>query len=192
VREPGGAGADAAHREQPRGDHAHADRTLRQRVEQLVLDELAAAGIEHERGARPGEVVAILPGEHKLRTTVSLLVGDHSLSASAFVVRHPDENEPQVLRWLLRRNSRLHGVAFAVDDEGDVYLVGRLPLSAVTPDELDRLLGAVLTYADDNFDTMLRLGFGDSIKREWAWRVKRGESLANLRAFARFADPGAD
>jgi hypothetical protein len=36
---------------------------------------------------------------------------------------------------------------------------------------------------------MLRLGFGDSIKREWAWRVKRGESLANLQAFARFADP---
>jgi hypothetical protein len=55
--------------------------------------------------------------------------------------------------------------------------------------EIDRLLGAVLTYADENFDTMLRLGFGDSIKREWAWRVKRGESLANLRAFARFADP---
>jgi len=50
---------------------------------------------------------------------------------------------------------------------------------------------AVLTYADENFDTMLRLGFGDSIKREWAWRVKRGESLANLRAFARFADPDA-
>ena len=49
----------------------------------------------------------------------------------------------------------------------------------------------VLTYADENFDTMLRLGFGDSIKREWAWRVKRGESLANLRAFARFADPDA-
>ena len=49
----------------------------------------------------------------------------------------------------------------------------------------------MLTYADENFDTMLRLGFGDSIKREWAWRVKRGESLANLRAFARFADPDA-
>jgi hypothetical protein len=28
-----------------------------------------------------------------------------------------------------------------------------------------------------------------SIRKEWAWRRKRGESLANLRAFAQFADP---
>ena len=35
----------------------------------------------------------------------------------------------------------------------------------------------------------LELGFGSAIRREWAWRVKRGESLANLQAFARFADP---
>ena len=83
----------------------------------------------------------------------------------------------------------MYGVAFALDRGGDVYLVGRLPLAAVTPDEIDRLLGAVLTYADDNFDAMLEIGFGRSIRREWAWRVKRGESLANLQAFARFADP---
>jgi hypothetical protein len=36
---------------------------------------------------------------------------------------------------------------------------------------------------------MLEIGFADSIRREWAWRVSRGESLANLAAFARFADP---
>ena len=85
----------------------------------------------------------------------------------------------------------MYGVAWSLDPVGDVYLVGRLPLAAVTPDEIDRLLGAVLTYADETFDTMLEIGFGGSIRREWAWRVKRGESLANLRAFARFADPDA-
>ena len=36
---------------------------------------------------------------------------------------------------------------------------------------------------------MLEIGFGTAIRREWDWRVKRGESLANLRAFAHFADP---
>ena len=91
-----------------------------------------------------------------------------------------------------RQEDAAQNLAEALDRDGDVFLVGRLPLSAVTPDEIDRLLGAVLAYADENFDTMLRLGFGDSIKREWAWRVKRGESLANLRAFARFADPDRD
>ena len=47
----------------------------------------------------------------------------------------------------------------------------------------------MLSYSDENFDTALELGFGSAIRREWAWRVKRGESLANLQAFARFADP---
>jgi hypothetical protein len=51
----------------------------------------------------------------------------------------------------------------------------------------------VLSYSDENFDAALELGFGSAIRREWAWRVKRGESLANLQAFGRItgADDGA-
>lgn len=152
-------------------------------VEQLVLEHLTDAGIDHERGGRPGEVVASLPGEHKLSTTVSLLVGQHSLSASAFVVRHADENHEEVHRWLLRRNARLPGIAFALDADGDVYLVGRLPLDAVTTQSLDALLGAILETSDGSFDTLLTMGFLTSMKREWAWRTSRGESTRNLEAF---------
>ncbi len=86
-------------------------------------------------------------------------------------------------------NARMYGVAFCADALGDVYLVGRTSLDAVTAPELDRLLGCVLSYSDDSFDTLLELGFAESIRREWRWRVSRGESLANLQAFARFADP---
>ena len=46
-----------------------------------------------------------------------------------------------------------------------------------------------LPYADESFDSMLEIGFGSSIKREYEWRLKRGESLANLQAFAHLADP---
>ena len=45
------------------------------------------------------------------------------------------------------------------------------------------------TDADDFFDPLLEIGFAGSIRREWAWRQKRGESTANLKAFARFAQP---
>jgi hypothetical protein len=83
----------------------------------------------------------------------------------------------------------MYGVHFSLDPVGDVHLVGRVPLAAVDEDEIDRLLGCVLTYADDWFDRALELGFASSIRREWEWRAKRGESLANLQAFARFADP---
>ena len=101
----------------------------------------------------------------------------------------PGRNPRSLWDWMLQRNARMYGVAFSVDKVGDVYLVGRLSLHAVTEDELDRLLGAVLTYADESFDTMLEIGFGSSIRREWEWRVKRGESLANLQAFKHFAAP---
>jgi hypothetical protein len=58
-----------------------------------------------------------------------------------------------------------------------------LPLGAVNEVELDRLLGSVMQYADSSFNPLLELGFADAIRREWAWRVNRGESLANLDAF---------
>jgi len=62
--------------------------------------------------------------------------------------------------------------------------VARLPLEEIAAAEIDRLLGCVLSYSDDNFDAALALGFASAIRREWAWRSKRGESLANLAAFA--------
>ncbi len=124
-----------------------------------------------------------LPGERKLQTPCRLDVGPHSLAVHAFVCRNPDENHERVYRWLLERNLKLYGVSFAVDHHGDIYLDGRLPLSSVTPSELDRLLGAVLTYADESFNTILELGFASSIRKEWEWRVSRGESTRNLEAF---------
>ena len=81
----------------------------------------------------------------------------------------------------------MYAVAFAVDRLGDIYLDGRLPLAAVTPDELDRLLGSVLTYADESFNTILELGFASSIRKEWEWRKLRGESTAEPRGVPRLA-----
>jgi hypothetical protein len=151
--------------------------------EHVVRAWMEESGLEWEPGARPGEFVVQLPGEAKLRTTVSLMVGDQGLSVSAFVVRHPDENHEAFYRWLLTRNSRLPGIAFALDKLGDVYLVGRMPVEGVTTETVDRLLGALLSVADSSFNELLTLGFLESMKREWKWRVERGESTRNLEAF---------
>jgi hypothetical protein len=131
----------------------------------------------------PGGYVVQLPGTRKLSTTLSLRVGRHALSLNAFVIRRPDENQEGVHRWLLERNLRLYGVSYAVDRLGDIYLVGKLPLGAVTEEELDRLLGSVLEAADGSFNTLLELGFAGAIRKEYAWRVSRGESTRNLDAF---------
>ncbi len=136
-----------------------------------------------------GQFFVTLPGTHKLATNCWLVAGRHALLVEAFVCRKPDENAEEFLRFLLRRNARLYGVAFSVDEAGDVYLVGRLPLHAVTAEEVDRILGSVLQYADESFDRLLEIGFAGSIRREWQWRQKNGMPTANLQAFARFADP---
>ncbi|MFG2941555.1 YbjN domain-containing protein [Streptomyces sp. NPDC048282] len=158
---------------------------------QVIEGVLKDAELEWE-SPEPGNFVVQLPGTRKLKTTVSLLVGRHSLSLNAFVIRHPDENEPAVHRWLLERNLKLYGVSYAVDRLGDVYVTARLPLASVTPDDLDRLLGQVLEAADGAFNTLLELGFASAIRKEYAWRVSRGESTRNLDAFTHLIERSAD
>lgn len=150
-----------------------------------TLDE---AELEWE-SPQSGSYVVTLPGTRKLSTTLSLRIGKHALSLTAFVIRHPDENHDAVHRWLLERNLRLYGVSYAIDSLGDIYLTAKLPLSAVTPDELDRLLGSVLENADGSFNTLLELGFASAIRKEYAWRVSRGESTRNLDAFTHLTQP---
>ncbi|MEW2549029.1 YbjN domain-containing protein [Streptomyces sp. NPDC047002] len=177
------------------------------RVVEEALDALAAADAEsaedrdaagHARtcvtweSPEPGAYVVSLPGTRKLSTTCSLRVGAHALSLNAFVVRHPDENAERFHRWLLERNLRLYGVSYAIDRLGDVYLTAKVPLAAVTEDELDRLLGAVLEEADGSFNTLLELGFAEAIRKEYAWRVARGESTRNLAAFTRLTGEGQE
>jgi Putative bacterial sensory transduction regulator len=146
---------------------------------------LGRTGLTYSQN-EPGGFAVELPGEHRLKTVCWLTVGQHALAIEAFVMRRPDENRERVWAYLLTRNATTYVVSWSIDDHGDVYLSGRLPLDAISDEEIDRVLGSVLSNADDHFDPLLQLGFGSSIRREWAWRVKNGESLRNLDAFRDF------
>ena len=149
-----------------------------------TLNEHGLVYTSHEgaHGGLPGLIVE-LPGERKLKTNTILSIGEHSVRVEAFVCRKPDENFEGVYRFLLKRNRRLYGVAYTLDNVGDIYLVGRMALETVSADEIDRVMGQVLEAVDNDFNTLLELGFKSSIQKEWAWRVSRGESLKNLSAF---------
>lgn len=116
----------------------------------------------------------VLRGEHKRTVPVYLNLGAHSLQLQSFFMRAPDENEAETYAFLLRRNLRTYLARFALEDSGDVLLVAVVPLAAVTVDELDRVLGQVLSVADDAFNHALRLGFTSYIEREQAWRERVG------------------
>ena len=143
------------------------------------------------RGSLPGLVVE-LPGERRLKTNTILSIGEHSVRVEAFGCRKPDENFEGVYRFLLKRNRRLYGVAYTLDNTGDIYLVGRMALTSVTADEIDRVLGQVLEAVDSDFNTLPEVGFRTSIQKEWEWRVSRGESLKNLQAFEHLIDDQDD
>ena len=154
----------------------------------LVRDYLSANEIDY---TETGGLFSFgLPGQRKLEIAMRLDVGQHALGVHAFVCRNPDENHEAVYRWLLERNLKMYAVAFAVDHHGDIYLDARLPLSAVSPDELDQLLGSVLTYADEAFNPLLELGFSSAIRKEWEWRKLRGEPTHNLEAFRGWLEAG--
>ena len=155
---------------------------MTQDAREIILSVLKDSDLEFNEFST-GVFEVVLPGERKLQTTCRLEIGKHALGIHAFVARNPDETHEGVYRWMLEHNLKMFGVSFAIDAAGDIYLDGRLPLHAVTTDELDRLLGAVLSYSDDSFNTILELGFASSIRKEWEWRESRGESTRNLEAF---------
>ena len=160
----------------PGPDAAEPELARLDRVITSALDELELA---YERTAA-GSFLVTLIGEHRLQTMTWLVVGDHSLRVEAFFMRKPEENEAETYRFLLQRNARTYGVGFSCDVLGDIFLTGHVPLAAVSAEEVDRLLGCVLSYSDGTFDAAVRLGFGGSIDRERAYRAKlaaQGEAV---------------
>jgi hypothetical protein len=161
-------------------------------VDELISAALDERELTYQRSA-VGAFFVTMPGVRKLATNCWLVANRHSFVVEAFVCRRPDENHEQVYRFLLRRNAKLYGVHYTIDGAGDIYLLGRMGLDQITADEVDRLLGQVLEASDSDFNTLLELGFASSIRREWDWRMSRGESVANLRAFKHLMPgPSAD
>ena len=120
-----------------------------------VIEEfLDSHDLDYDRGDENTFLVT-LPGETKLQTHCALVVGDHSLSINAFVIRKPDENEAGVHHWCMTKNASMYGVAYAINTLGDIYLVGRLPLNAVTDREIDRLLTSQGEFLNVGYSNIL-------------------------------------
>lgn len=98
-------------------------------------------------------------GEEKDIYTVWLSLRQRTLHYETYVMPAPEENHAQLYEHLLRRNQGLSGMAFTIGIEDAVFLQGSLPASAVTDDELDRILGSFYAYVEQCFRPALRIGF---------------------------------
>lgn len=146
------------------------------------VDDLAAvvvATLRDDLGLDVEEVgerrwMTMLSGEWKRTIPVLLRLGERSLRLTSLLAGRPDERHGEVHAYLLHRNEDARWVHFALDDEGDIELVGRVVHDAITPAHLDELLGEVLAVSDATFNSVLRTGFAGYIDVEQRWRAANG------------------
>lgn len=116
--------------------------------------------------------MTMLSGEWKRTIPVMFHLDEHRLRVSSLFCGQPDEGHAEVYELLLHRNERPGWIHFALDDEGDVVLVGQVPREVLDEKVLDEVLGQVLVVSDETFNAVLRRGFSTYLAAEQRWRKK--------------------
>jgi hypothetical protein len=142
-------------------------------VAELLTALLSGADLPFEQ-VDERRYLTMLSGEWKRTIPVLFELDERSLRVTSLLAGVPDEGHEAVYRILLQRNQRPLPVHFALDDEGDLILVGRLPRAAIDERSLDELLGAILTLSDETFNQILRAGFAGYLHAEQRWRERVG------------------
>lgn len=137
----------------------------------LLLEVLDGSGLEVDE-VGDDRWMTMLEGQWKRTIPLLLHLDERHLHASSLLAGVPDEGHAEVYGLLLHRNEKPAPVHFALDDAGDIVLVGHVPLAALDARALDELLGAVLTISDETFNAVLRTGFAGYIDAEQRWRAK--------------------
>lgn len=127
-----------------------------------TIDEaLRDIGVAAQRGG-PGAWRVDVPCVDRRSITVGLAADERTLRMQAFMMRAPDRRHDEVHRRLLRKNLDMKATGpwrFAIDDDGDVYVIADVPLAGVDGATLDGLLGALSALVDATWAGLVRTGF---------------------------------
>jgi hypothetical protein len=113
-----------------------------------------------------------LAGERKLGIGVHLVVGDRTLRVESFFMRAPEEQRERLYHDLLVRQAGTYVLRFTLDESGDLFVIGQIPLQAVTIQEVDRIVGTILEVCDTAYLPAVEIGFAASMAAEKAWRAR--------------------
>ena len=139
----------------------------------LIVDVLEAADLDVDEVGEH-RWMTMLAGQWKRTIPLLLDLDERSLRLTSLLCGAPDEGHEAVYELVLHRNEKLTWVHFALDDEGDVVLVGAIPREVLTADVLDEVLGQILLTSDETYNSVLRAGFATYIEAEQSWREKAG------------------
>jgi hypothetical protein len=132
---------------------------------------VAETGVNAER-LDQGRWFLVLAGERKLGIGVHLQVGDRTLRVESFFMRAPEEQHGRLFGDLLLRQASSYVLRFTLDENGDLFVVGQVPLLAVTREEVDRIVGSILELCDNAYLPSVEVGFASSLAAERAWRAR--------------------
>lgn len=134
---------------------AHIDQWLGQ---QLADNPMIGAVDRDQPGTRRWFVR--VRGEAKDVFTIRFHLQQRTLAYETYVMPAPEENHQRFYEHLLERNLGLFGGAFAIGEEGAIFLRGALHNELVTvDDELDRVLGSLYAWVEQFFQPALRIGY---------------------------------
>ena len=119
-----------------------------------------------------GQWAAQLSGDRKHTIPLGVALSGDRVVFESFFMRRPQENPAAFYEMLLRRNARAYGVHFALDPQGDVFLVGARAAKGLDADELDRIIGSLLIEADGLFNAAIEVGFKSYLEADMAWRAR--------------------
>lgn len=97
--------------------------------------------------------------EAREATTIWFSIGDRTVGYEAYLLPQPPHRREEVYRLCLARNHRSWPAAINIDDRGDVFIGGRIPLSDLSRERLDEAVGAVFEIVELSFQALVRAGF---------------------------------
>ena len=92
-------------------------------------------------------------------TTVWFSVGELTVGYEAYLLPNPPHSREEVYRHCLARNYRSWPAALAIDDQGDIYVRGRIHLDRLSAGAIDEAVGAVYEVVELSFGYLVALGF---------------------------------
>lgn len=105
-----------------------------------------------------------LTGESKEFFSLWFELGQRTLQYESYFMPAPLENAEKLFAYLLGKNFQGYGASFAIGPENAIFLVGRLSISQVNNEELDRILGSIYAETEQHFSVAMRIGFGEKFK----------------------------
>ena len=120
-----------------------------------MLHDLALA----PKARRGGGWTIELPSERRGAIGVGIRARERTVRMATFLMRAPDREREAVYRRMLERNLQMAYWRLGLDPDGDLYLAAHLDEPQLSTDGLDAVLGLLVTYVDEMYEGLVRLGF---------------------------------